>query len=433
MSEEQKSAGEKKNGSPGAGKSLAVMQQRLLSKSSTEEAKEGTPAATPGGNAAAPQPAAAAPGAPAAAAAQNRPKSKGKDFAVMAMNAKTTAAPSPVAAPPAPEPVAPNRPKGKDFAAMANRMPAPAPPPVDTGPVHPQDPARAAKMQAAARAAAGLPPLAQPTATSVTVAPPPIQASVPAPRPAQQIPQANVPQASYRHPPQAAPPQKGPTPMAIDPRHQAMPRTTQETQRAPGRATSGGQSQARRNSGSKQQQAMAAAAAAVAPVAPSPTPKAKPAPKRTPQPSAIESRLSFNAGKTTAPVGGPHTAPLVGQRLRDLVSSLDPSYALDAEAEEQVLLLADDFLDKVTRQSIRLAQHRGSRTLDVQDVQLALSKQWGIEIPGLGPPTLMRPTKPANRASASGGTKRRASSSEGSGAAKKAKTTKSNSTTTKAL
>lgn len=116
-------------------------------------------------------------------------------------------------------------------------------------------------------------------------------------------------------------------------------------------------------------------------------------------------------------------SPLIGQRLRELVTSLDPNYVLDAEAEEQVLHLADDFLDKVTRQSLRLAQHRGSRTLDVQDVQLALSKQWGIVVPGLGAPVL-RPTKPANRAPASSGTKRRASSSEStkSAAAKKVKT-----------
>ena len=116
-------------------------------------------------------------------------------------------------------------------------------------------------------------------------------------------------------------------------------------------------------------------------------------------------------------------SPLVGQRLRDLVASLDPNYVLDAEAEEQVLQLADDFLDKVTRQSLRLAQHRGSRMLDVQDVQLALKKQWGIVVPGLGPPTL-EPPKPASRASASGGTKRsRASSAESgrSGGSKKSK------------
>jgi transcription initiation factor TFIID subunit TAF12 len=87
---------------------------------------------------------------------------------------------------------------------------------------------------------------------------------------------------------------------------------------------------------------------------------------------------------------------MIGQRLRDLVTSLDPNYTLDADAEEQVLELADDFLEKVTKQSMRLAQHRGSKTLDVSDIQLVLAKQWGIVIPGLGAPN-MRPTKPDNR------------------------------------
>jgi transcription initiation factor TFIID subunit 12 len=118
--------------------------------------------------------------------------------------------------------------------------------------------------------------------------------------------------------------------------------------------------------------------------------------------------------------GAPHTSPLIGQRLKDLVLSLDPNYALDAQAEEQVLQLADDFLDKVTKQSIRLAQHRGSKTMDVQDVQLALSKQWGIEVPGLGAPTL-RPSKAGSRVAASSAIKRRSSESKGGSRAKKAK------------
>ena len=66
---------------------------------------------------------------------------------------------------------------------------------------------------------------------------------------------------------------------------------------------------------------------------------------------------------------------------------------MDAEAEEQVLQLADDFLENVTKQSLLLAQHRGSKTLDVQDIQLVLAKHWGISVPGLGLPTL-RPLKP---------------------------------------
>jgi histone H3/H4 len=79
-------------------------------------------------------------------------------------------------------------------------------------------------------------------------------------------------------------------------------------------------------------------------------------------------------------------APLVGPRIQDLVKSLDPSYSLDAAAEQQILQLTDDFLDKVCKQALRMAQHRSSKTMDVQDLQLVLAKQWNIVIPGLGPP-----------------------------------------------
>lgn len=398
MSDEKK-PDQKNGGSPG--KSLAVMQERLLSKTSSEETKEATTAAP-------------------AAAAQPQGRSKGKDFASMARNAPK-AAPAPAAVPPGTQPIATSKPKGKDFAAMANRMPT-----AHTGTVHPQDPDRAAKMQAAARAAAGLPPLTQPTATTVTVAPPPIQASVPPPAQRPAAPPAVPPQA-YRAPhPQAM--QVPPQATQVDPRHHpTMPMTTQmPPSKGITRATSAGShpvAAVRRNSGTQQPVPKVPAppmAVAAAPVAPAAPPKPKPASnKLTPQPTAVEWRVSAHAGRTA----GPQNSPLVGQRLRDLLASLDPNYVLDAEAEEQVLQLADDFLDKVTKQSLRLAQHRGSKTLDVQDVQLALQKQWGIVVPGLGPPNLVRPpAKPANRTSASAATKRRSSSAESSKAAKKPKT-----------
>lgn len=124
-------------------------------------------------------------------------------------------------------------------------------------------------------------------------------------------------------------------------------------------------------------------------------------------------------------------APLVGERISDLVKSLDPNYTIDVAAEEQVLQLADDFLDQVTRQSIRMAQHRGSKTLDVQDLQLVLSKQWGIVVPGLGAPTF-RPSKvagaraPISKATSSvsaSGTKRKSSESNlAAGSRKRANT-----------
>ena len=189
---------------------------------------------------------------------------------------------------------------------------------------------RAHQLQAAARAAAGLPPLDKYTATSVSVVLPPITPTK----------AAGQGQQSYQ------PPQ--PSPHALQ------------------------QQQARQAAARARATKSAAERAAAA--------------RPTPQPTAHEGRLSLTSKQPGA--------PLVGPRIQELVQSIDPNYTLDPEAEEQVLQIADDFLDKVTRQSLRVAQHRGSKVLDTQDIQLVLAKHWGITIPGLGLPQI-RPLKPS--------------------------------------
>lgn len=148
---------------------------------------------------------------------------------------------------------------------------------------------------------------------------------------------------------------------------------------------------------------------------------------RTPQPSSIESKVTMQASAVAiSPAIEPYMAPLVGQRIQDLVSNLDPSYTIDSQAQEQLLQLADDFLDKVCKQSLRLATHRGSAVMEVQDVQLVLAKQWGIVIPGLGPPILNKARvapipstslHSVNSSKPTSGTKRRSSSSQKSSSA----------------
>lgn len=144
--------------------------------------------------------------------------------------------------------------------------------------------------------------------------------------------------------------------------------------------------------------------------------------KTSPEPTTAEGRLSLTAttgigsissrgsGKkisAKASGSGPHMAPLVGPRIADLVRSIDPNYGIEPDAEEQVLQLADDFLDKVTKQAIRLAQHRGSKTLEVRDLQIVLAKNFGIVVPGLGMP----PARTINRSSVTSKTSTTASGS----------------------
>lgn len=50
--------------------------------------------------------------------------------------------------------------------------------------------------------------------------------------------------------------------------------------------------------------------------------------------------------------------------------------------------MADSFVDKVTKDAIKLARHRGSNCMDVVDVALALKKGYNMEVPGLGPPSV---------------------------------------------
>ena len=116
--------------------------------------------------------------------------------------------------------------------------------------------------------------------------------------------------------------------------------------------------------------------------------------------TSSSSRSSSKKSAAAKAGAGPHMAPLVGPRIADLVKSIDPNYGIEPDAEEQVLQLADDFLDKVTKQAIRLAQHRGSKTLDVRDLQIVLAKNFGIVVPGLGLPAV-RPIKGASVASKS--------------------------------
>jgi len=299
-------------------------------------------------------------------------------------------------------------------------------------------------MQAAARAAAGLPPLEQPTATSVSTVPPPIQMAAPGTRisstaskqgqvqPVSYVDNSSVnsvaaqTQAGARiqstgvrrasssgnnqpspsnqrtstgHPGHS---QAAATAAQLQQKQQLVQQQAAQQQRLQQQKAVQQQRQFQEQRKRQQQQQQAASA------------------RPTPQPSLTEARLS---SQTRA--GAPHMAPLVGERIADLVKSLDPNYTIDTAAEEQLLQLADDFLDQVTRQSMRMASHRGSKTMDVQDLQLVLAKQWGIVVPGLGAPTF-RPSKSAKSSTASsGGAKRRASESNlaaGGSKSKKANT-----------
>ena len=464
------------NKSPGkGGKSLELMQQRLMAQSQQQGTGDATAPAT------APDPAATAPAA--SAAALSRPK--GKDFAAMSARApKATPAPSPPSAP-SPATAAPSRPKGKDFSAMASRMGGPPPPQQQQPPIQqqqpiamppqppqqqqphsvqqpqhvmhhqsqqqqrpaqphtqqangptPQERARAAQMQAAARAAAGMPPLKEPTATSIA------QPSGMAPPHRPGMPSTGMHQRQVSGGTgmsNSSGGRAGSTGRGISTGHPHMNQgqlpSQQQQQLHPhmqppvSRQASYGQARPSSSTGAgggvpdpllgggtpvTAPPTMGAAAAKNRAASASRAPARSRAKDHKPSsvPAISESRLT----------GSAQHAPLLGAKITDLVRSIDPNLSIEPAAEEQVLHLVDDFVDKVVKQSMRLAAHRGSKTLDVSDIQLILDQQWGIKIPGLGAPQPKKKVSTTSTpAAASSGVKRKPTD-KGASAAKAAKT-----------
>ncbi|KAF9021529.1 hypothetical protein BDZ89DRAFT_1071377 [Hymenopellis radicata] len=60
--------------------------------------------------------------------------------------------------------------------------------------------------------------------------------------------------------------------------------------------------------------------------------------------------------------------------LQDLVASIDPNVKIEADVEDLLLSIADEFIDS--------QKHRGGDTLEVRDLQLHLERNHNIRIPG---------------------------------------------------
>jgi histone H3/H4 len=398
----------------GGGKSLELMQQRLKQQQQAQPQVpppqvDSTKQESTAGNANSQQ---SQPIAPV--------KRPGKDIAAMSMSVKNTATVAPpstsqpqkVTAPPSASSVptvVSSKPKGKDFSAMAARM----------APVPAQQPIAQPSTTVSAASNAQLPQTNQPQTisreqTTTSEAEAARQRQIDAARRAagynpisaqaanlqklkqQQLAQAQSQQSKKpQQQIQAMPPTSQVIRNQTQLQGQPQPQPTHEYQIPISSQVQYQQSthQAQQHQIHQQQQqflpqpthvsSITAQQAAFVPTSNRPVPS-----KATPEPKSSEARLSSVHGTS-------QTAPLIGERLRDLLHSLDPNYNMDSQAEEETLRLAQEFLDQVVSKSIRMSQHRGSKTLDVQDVQFVLAKQWGIVIPGLGPPS-----RPAQRAPA---------------------------------
>lgn len=88
--------------------------------------------------------------------------------------------------------------------------------------------------------------------------------------------------------------------------------------------------------------------------------------------------------KTNLPSSAPNDRILGKEKLDELMRQVDSTLQIDEEVYDTFCDLANDFVDNIVHKACKLAKHRGASTLDTKDVQLVLSKDWNISIPGYG-------------------------------------------------
>ncbi|KAF8315881.1 hypothetical protein DL93DRAFT_816209 [Clavulina sp. PMI_390] len=97
----------------------------------------------------------------------------------------------------------------------------------------------------------------------------------------------------------------------------------------------------------------------------------------------VAPRKSTNAAAEAARKESSATSSLGSKKtIREIVATIDPRVRVDADVEDFMLEIADEFLDSVIHSACLIAQHRGSDGLDVRDLQLHLESNLNLRIPG---------------------------------------------------
>ena len=67
--------------------------------------------------------------------------------------------------------------------------------------------------------------------------------------------------------------------------------------------------------------------------------------------------------------------------LKKMTSTLTKKEQMDERVEKALSVLAEDMIDDVIEFACRLAKHRGSNTLNRNDVKLAFEKRLKVKVP----------------------------------------------------
>lgn len=70
------------------------------------------------------------------------------------------------------------------------------------------------------------------------------------------------------------------------------------------------------------------------------------------------------------------------KRIRELVAQVDRSEKLRPEIEDDLLEIADDFVESIVTAACHLAKHRKSNTLEARDILLHVERHWNMNLPG---------------------------------------------------
>ncbi|GBG25960.1 Transcription initiation factor TFIID subunit 12 [Hondaea fermentalgiana] len=72
------------------------------------------------------------------------------------------------------------------------------------------------------------------------------------------------------------------------------------------------------------------------------------------------------------------------RKLNELVQSIDPNADLEPEVQEVLLDLSVAFVQEAAEQGIKLARHRGSSELQLEDLRMFVEGRLGLHVPGFG-------------------------------------------------